>query len=60
MKELYEYMKIDEEIASVSLAAHKRHLWYLSDERVVLELFSNKVPNEIKMNIHQKFNQTHG
>lgn len=51
MKELDEYIEIDEEIANVALAAHKRHLWYLSDELVVLALFSNKVTIEEKANM---------
>lgn len=51
MKELDEYVAIDEEIANIALAAHKRHLWYLSDELIVLALFSNKVPLEVKMNM---------
>lgn len=57
MKELDEYMEIDEEIATVALAAHKRHLWYLGDELVVLGLFSNKVGTDVKMNMVNKMTQ---
>lgn len=51
LKELHEYAEYDAEIADVALAAHKRHLWYLSDELVVLALFSSKVSNEEKQNM---------
>lgn len=51
LKELLEYMEIDEEIANVALAAHKRHLWYLSDELVALAFFSNKVSTDDKLNM---------
>lgn len=60
IKELDEYMEMDREIATVALAAHKRHLWYLSDELVVLGLFSKKVPNEVKMNMVNKITQQVG
>lgn len=51
MKELNEYEEIDDEIAHTALVAHKRHLWYLSDELIVLALFSNNVTNEVKRNM---------
>lgn len=60
MKELDEYMEIDEEIANVALAAHKRHLWYLGDELVVLGLFSNKVTTDVKMNMVNKMTEQSG
>lgn len=57
LKELEEYMEIDREIATVALAAHDRHLWYLSDELVVLGLFSDKVPIEVKLDMANKIVQ---
>lgn len=45
MKELDAYKEFNAEIADVALNAHKRHLWYLGDELVVLSLFSDKVSN---------------
>lgn len=48
MKELHAYGRIDAEIARVALGVHKRHLWYLSDELVVLSLFSDKVSTDDK------------
>lgn len=53
MKEIDEYKQIDEEIADVALQAHKRHLWYLSDELVVLSLFCDKVSSEEKLLMQQ-------
>lgn len=55
--ELTDYMAIDEEIVTVALAAHERHYWYLGDELVVLALFSNKVGNDVKMNMVNKMTQ---
>lgn len=60
LKELNDYMAIDEEIATVALAAHNRHLWYLGDELVVLGLFSNKVSNDVKLNMVNKMTQQSG
>lgn len=51
MKELDSYREIDIEIANEALIAHKRHLWYFSDELVVLSLFSGKVLNQDKWNM---------
>lgn len=53
-KELDAYQEIDVEIANAALRAHKRHLWYLSDELIVLSLFSEKVSNEIKRNMSRQ------
>lgn len=50
-KELDEYREIDIEIANAALRAHQRHLWYLSDELVVMSLFSEKVSNAVKWNM---------
>lgn len=54
MKELDAYKEIDREIADVAARAHKRHLWYLSDELVVLTLFSDKVSNYDKYLMQMK------
>lgn len=51
LKEIDEYEEIDFEIANAALRAHKRHLWYLSDELIILSLFSDKVSNEDKANM---------
>lgn len=48
LKELDQYRQIDEEISDVALNALKRHLWYLSDELIMLSLFSDKVSDEEK------------
>lgn len=48
LKAIHDYKQVDPEIASVALAAMKRHLWYLSDELIVLSLFSDKVTAEDK------------
>lgn len=60
LKELDEYEGADEEIVTVALAAHKRHLWYLSDELVVLSLFSNKVSINDKADMVAKLTQNVG
>lgn len=59
-KELDEYKTVDEEIVTAALAAHKRHLWYLSDELAVLSLFSNKVSINDKADMATKMTQNVG
>lgn len=48
LKELDLYKEIDAEISQAALDALKRHLWYLSDELILLALFSEKVSNDEK------------
>lgn len=48
LKELNQYLEIDNSIASAGLNAFKRHLSYLSDELILLSLFSDKVSDEAK------------
>lgn len=48
LKELDAYKQFDPEVAEVAITAMKRHLWYLSDELIVLGLFSEKVSTEDK------------
>lgn len=48
MKELDVYRQIDDDIADSALRAIQRHLWYLSDELILLSLFSEKVSNDEK------------
>lgn len=51
LKELDSYAQIDEPVAAKAIEAFSRHLWYLSDELILLSLFSNKVSTESKTNI---------
>lgn len=51
LKELDHYREIDREISEVALNAFQRHLWYLSDELILLSLFSNKVSAEEKFDL---------
>lgn len=51
LKELDGYREIDSEIAAVALEAFQRHLWYLSDELILLSLFSKKVSAQEKNDI---------
>lgn len=48
LKELEIYKTIDRLIAMSGLVALERHLWYLSEELVILSLFSKKVSVEEK------------
>lgn len=48
LKEMDQYMDIDNSVASAGLNAFKRHLSYLSDELILLSLFSDKVSDDEK------------
>lgn len=48
MKELNVYRQIDDDIAESALRAIQRHLWYLSEDLILLSLFSEKVSNDEK------------
>lgn len=43
LNEIDAYKQVDPQISDVASTAMKRHLWYLSDELIVLSLFSSKV-----------------
>lgn len=43
LKEIDAYKQVDSAIAEVACTVIKRHLWYLSDELIVLALLSSKV-----------------
>ena len=45
---------MDEEVATSALSTLKRHLWYLAEETVVLSLWSNNVPTEVKDSIAEE------
>lgn len=51
LKELDKFKRIDHQTASVALDAFGRHLWYLSDELILLSLFSNKVSMQEKLDL---------
>lgn len=51
LKELDQYHQIDQDIAEEALVAFKRHLTYLSDELILLSLFSNKVTADEKLDL---------
>ena len=48
------YQSVDEEVATSALSTLKRHLWYLAEETVVLSLWSNNVPTEVKDSIAEE------
>lgn len=54
LKELERYRAVDEGIANIAITALKRHLYYLSDELVVLPLFSRHLNNDNKEMIRKK------
>lgn len=61
LKELDAYKQFDPEIAEVACTAMKRHLWYLSDELIVLALFSEKVSaedkNEMRLLLNEEYEE---
>lgn len=54
LQELEKYRIIDEEVANTALKAYSRHLWYLSDELVVLSLFSDHLVHDEKEMMRRK------
>lgn len=54
LKELERYRAVDENIANVALNALKRHLYYLSDELVVVSIFSKHLSHHNKEMIRNK------
>lgn len=60
LKELEYYRVIDDELATVAINAFSRHLTYISDEMVVLSLFSKLLDNEEKEAIRSKLVQEVG
>ena len=55
-----EYCKVDVEIANTALKSFKNHLWYLTEELVVLSLFSSLVDNSMKAKIVNKMLEEKG
>ena len=48
------YQSVDEKVATSALSTFKRHLRYLAEETVVLSLWSNNVPSEVKDSIAEE------
>ena len=48
------YQRVDEKVATSALSTFKRQLWYLAEETVVLRLWSNNVPSEVKDSIAEE------
>lgn len=59
LKELNLYSEFDNEIATTAGLAFENHLWYLSDELIILSLFSDKVSTEEKFNMVQMLTPDH-
>lgn len=53
LKDVNLYSEFDKEIATVALSSFESQLWYLSDELIVLSLFSDKVSIQEKRNMIQ-------
>ena len=51
LKRMYEYRKVDKACADAAINAFSNYLWYLTEELVMLGLFSSKVllPTKVKM-----------
>ena len=45
---LHKYEQVDTEVADVAIGAMKRHLFYLTEENVVMSLFSNRLSEDEK------------
>lgn len=54
LKELEKYRQLDNELASIAIETFCRHLTYLSDEMVILALFSNQLNDDEKEKIRSK------
>ena len=50
-KDKHHYAKIYEDLAQSALKAFDRHFWYMTEENVVLALFSEKVTNQEKTSL---------
>lgn len=60
LKELEKYREVDADIANVAIEQFCNHLTYLSDEMVILSIFSNQLNGDEKEKIQSKLNQTVG
>lgn len=54
VKELQRYSKINKVVSEKAIAKFSDHLWYLGSELVVLSLFSDKVPEDVKHRMFEK------
>ena len=54
LKSLYEYRKVDKVCADAAINAFSNHLWYLTEELVMLGLFSSRVPLPTKIKMVEK------
>lgn len=57
IKEVRKYEIVDKEMSEIALKTFQRHLNYLSDELVVLSIFSNRICYEEKEIIRRKLNR---
>lgn len=57
LKEVKGYNEIDETISIAAVSKFCNHLWYLSEEAVILSLFDDEVDNETKTNIIVNLNR---
>lgn len=60
LKELERYRTVDEGVANTALKVLKRHLYYLSDELVVVSIYSKHLSNENKEIIRAKLGRDFG
>ncbi|CAG9783921.1 unnamed protein product [Diatraea saccharalis] len=57
LKMLKEYEKIDATISKASISKFSHHLWYLSEEAVILSLFDDDVCNQTKIKMIANLNR---
>lgn len=58
LKEIDNYSRDNADISSIALKKLLQHLWYLSEELVILALFDDEVSNEIKRSMVQALERT--
>ena len=54
LKSLYKYRKVDKVCADAAINAFSNHLWYLTEELVLLGVFSSRVPLPTKVKMVEK------
>ncbi|CAG9792723.1 unnamed protein product [Diatraea saccharalis] len=57
LKMLKEYEKVDATISKASISKFSHHLWYLSEEAVILSLFDDDVCNQTKIKMIANLNR---
>lgn len=54
IQDMIQYIRVDKVMANSILEKMSRHLWYLSEERVAMAFFDDKIPNSVKAKMVEK------